>query len=276
MNHSLLQLKPLKAPLPRAHTTRVVLLAGALAGSLTSPAFCQSQVKPTQAGAPLRLGVVDEARLSQARSDFPMLAARVLPQVAAKRQLSLVVSKQGMRWNSTRFAASDVTNDVLALLKNWPLTAGALTGEQRMAAQKALASLNALGVVLRVGNPSYTSYNERFVDTSIVFEANVKGVPEGALKTKLTQAIRSFLDLRNAWDKSLEDIKRGHQSIQIRYDTLRSIMGRHTPEDQLTQWTRDEAEEREKVQREALKPLAAAQEKPLQEIVAAEKLLPPL
>jgi hypothetical protein len=282
---SLFQLKSLKTIGHRRYTLMSLCGLTLLCGA-APPLLAQTKIsspRSTATAAPVvRLGLLDETKLAQARSDFPTLAARVLPQVIAKRQLALVVTKQGMRFDGAKIPTSDVTGDVLLLLKGWPVTAGALTGEQRAAAKKALDTLDALGVVLKVGNPSYSTYNERLTDTSIVFESSVKGVPDGALKTQLRQAMQSFLDVRTAWDTSIEAIKKGNQLIGMRYEIMRAFVAPGAKLDaastrqQLAKMEREEAEERDKLQTDSLKPLAATQQKVFNELEAAEKLLPSL
>lgn len=279
------QLKALKTIKHRRYTLMSVcgltLLYGVAPSLLAQPKTLPPRSTATASPA-MRLGVLDEAKLAQARSDFPTLAARVLPQVIAKRQLALVVTKQGVRFNGAKIPTSDVTSDVLLLLKGWPVTAGALTGEQREAAKRALDALDALGVVLRIGNPSYSTYNERLTNTSIAFEANVKGVPDGALKTQLRQTMQSFLDVRTGWDTSIEAIRIGNQEIEERYKLTRRLAAIGATLDpigtrqHLARMEREETEERDQLRKDSLKPLAAAQQKVFNELEAAEKLLPSL
>lgn len=264
MSCSLFQLNRLKTP--RKGTP---LLALPLLLAFIAPASVQAQPK----AAPVLMGVVDEEKLAQSRSDFPLLVPKVLPQVAAKRKLTLIVTRQGLKWGQSKVPSVDVTADVLVLLRNLPVTPGALSGEQQAAARRALDALSALDVALRVGNLSYDAYNERLTNTSIAFDAALKGVPEGALKTQLLRAMQSFLDVRTAWDASFEAIKQGDKASEDRRAAMRAIMGSLLDAHGRQVIEEGADAERDKVRQEAFKPVRAAQEKPAREVEAADKLL---
>jgi len=233
----------------------------------------QAQPKPLPKGPPVLLGVVDETKLAQSRSDFPSLVTQVLPQVAAKRHLSLVVTRQGWKWGQSKVASVDVTEDAMVLLRNLPLTSGAFSGQQQGAARHALDALSALDVALRVGNLSYAAYNERLTNTSIAFDAALKGVPESALKARLLRAMQSFLDVRTAWDADFETIKRADEAIEAENKGLLGLFGQAIYEKQRPQLEKDDEAKREKVRQEAFQLVLTAKEKPPYEVEAADRLL---
>jgi len=226
---------------------------------------------------PVLLGVVDEEKLAQSRSDFPMLLPKVLPQVVAGRHLRLVVTRQGWKWGQSQMPSIDVTPDVLLLLLKMPASPGALSGAQYDAARHALDALSALDVALRVGNLSYAAYNERLTNTSIAFDAALKGVPESALRTQLLRAMQSFLDLRTAWDASFEAIKQADKQedkdIEARDKGLVDFLGQALYEQQRPELEKGDQAGREQIRQEAFKSVLSAQEKPAHEVEAADKLL---
>jgi hypothetical protein len=145
----------------------------------------------------LPVGVVDEERLADARSDFATLAQRVLPQVAARRRLSLIVTTRGLWWGGAKTPRVDVTTDVLALLKNMPVTPGALSGAQLGAARRVLDELNALRVVTSMDSVNRTDFDTRLWNASIVFDAAMRQMPAGPLKVQFTKAMEGYTHSRN-------------------------------------------------------------------------------
>lgn len=261
MNHSLFQLNSLKR-----RGGSVFLLASPVLFSLVAPAPVQAQPK----AAPVLMGVVDEEKLAQSRSDFPLLIPKVLPQVVAKRHLTLVVTRQGLRWGQSKVPSVDVTNDVLVLLNSLPASPGALTGNQYAAAKRIMSALGSLKSVTRLGNFSQEDYQTRLANAYVVYEANLPQVPEGDLKTQLATAMQEFLDSRATWDVCL-------QSLDLKWKTIDVDIEREklkTPE--ALQWRIDLSRDtrRQKAQDEAYAPLYAAWAKAGEEVDAARKLLP--
>jgi len=188
--------------LPLALTMALVI------GPLTCPAWCQGaparSARPTQVAQPAAggapVGVVDEERLARTRTDFPVLALRVLPQVAAKRKLSLIVTTRGLWWGGAKTTRLDVTSDVLALLRNTPVTPGALTGAQLEAARRVLNELNALRVVTALGDVTRADFNTRLANATIAFDAGMRQLPDGPLKAQLSQAMGGYTRSRDLWE----------------------------------------------------------------------------
>ncbi len=265
MTCSLFQLNPLKASKRSASSTALLLVLPALLTTFT-PLPAQAQPK----AASMLLGVVDEEKLAQSRSDFPLLAARVLPQVAAKRHLTLVVTRRGLKWGQSKVTTVDVTGDVLALLKSLPATPGALTGNQYAAARRILSALGSLKSVTSLGNISQEDYQTRLANAYVVYEANLPQVPKGALQTQLATAMQGFLDSRTTWDTCL-------QSLDLKWKTIDVEIEReklNTPEP--LQWRIDLSRDtrRQKAQEEAFVSLFAVWAKAGQDVDAAGKLLP--
>ncbi len=267
MTRSLFQLNPLKMSKRRASSTALLLTLPILFTTFT-PLPAQAQPK----AASMLLGVVDEEKLAQSRSDFPLLAAGVLPQVAAKRHLTLVVSKQGLKWGQSKVPSVDVTGDVLALLRDTPAKDGAFTASQQAAAQKAFDALSALGVALRIGNLSYDAYVERLTNTTILFTPAMRQVPEGALKTRLSEAMQAFTDVRTNWDECTVLLKTRDRELDANQNLRRVLLPaseRNSPE--LLQMG---ADEHAQARREVFRPLKGAQEKPLLLLEIIETMMP--
>lgn len=256
----------------------VIVLSG-----VVSPAFCQTTTPapkapspkgtPAQPASAIRIGVFDEAKLLQARSDFPTLSTQVLPQVVAKYKLTFVVTKQGLRWGGSKLPSVDVTTDILTLLQKLPPTPNALTSEQRDAAKRALGTLSDLEVALRVGNPGYDQYNERVVNTSIAFEASMRDVPDGALKTQLLATQQAFLDLRTAWDTALKTMSTGQDAIKAIYEPLVRAAVTLGNEELVAQTKKEMEDLLDQKRADAVKDLPAARAKPVRELEASQKLL---
>ncbi len=265
MTCSLFQLKPLKALGRNASSTAALLVLPALLTTFT-PLPVHAQPKP----APVLLGIVDEEKLAQSRSDFPLLAAKVLPQVAAKRRLTLVVTRRGLKWGQSKLPSVDVTADVLVLLKKAPLTPGALTGAQDAAARRILSALGALKSVTVLGGITQDDFQTRLSNTYVVYDANLPQMPAGALKTQLATAMQGFLESRTTWTNCLGVIDLRMKTIDAQYE-LKKL---NTPE--ALQWMLDMPmkKEQDKAQEESFRPLLAAWAKAAQDVDAAQKLMP--
>ncbi len=262
MFNSLFQLKSLK-PTRQLRSAPAFFGVMALFWGAGKPLHAQPQPA-------LRVGVVDEAKLAQARSDFPLLAARVVPQVAAKRRLSLVVSQQGLRWAGATATRVDVTAEVLALLQKMPTGANALTGAQAGAARQALAALNGLAVATKIGGLSYTDYGTRLTNASIAFDSAIRKVPQGTLRSQLGKAMQSFLEARRTWDFCLELFEIKSMAMDARFERLRE----RTTQSERVQLQFQEKDEREKMTQETYKPLFETWSKAASQVEAAEKLMP--
>lgn len=273
MTRSLFQLNPLKMSLkvsrPTASSTALLLVLPALLTTFT-PKSVQAQPKAVPKPAPVLLGVVDEEKLAQSRSDFPLLATGVLPQVAAKRHLTLVVTRRGLKWGQSKVPNVDVTNDVLVLLKKAPLTLGALTGAQDSAARRILSAVGALKSAITLGGISQDDFQSRLTNIYVVYDANLPLVPTGALKTQLAAAMQGFVDSRTVWSTCVEVIDLKMKTIDAQYELKKLNM----PE--ALQWMLDRPmkQEQDKAQEEGFRPLFAAWAKAGQDVDAAQKLMP--
>lgn len=286
-------MRPLLYP-SRHHPPPPLVLPLALTATLAmgSSAWCQptrsskpaatrpsstraAATKPTQppvGGMPI--GVVDEEKLAAARSDYPMLALRVLPQVAARRKLSLIVTTRGLWWGgdkNTKTPRVDVTADVLALLKDVPVTPGALTRAQLGAARRVLDELNALRVVTGMNNVNRTDFNTRLTNTSIVFDASMRQLPTGSLKDQITKAMEGYTHSRNTWEFC----------SQLLTVTSRTLARTQSRELKATnpfvhhQLKRKHDEEQEKARLEAYQSLFDEWKKVGEEVERANAMMPP-
>lgn len=284
---------------PRNDVKQLVLIVKAsavttFAGVMiaASPALCQSSSPASKATSPkstsaqqgnaVRIGVFDEAKLLQARSDFPALATRVLPQVVAKYKLTFVVTKQGLRWGGSKLPSVDVTNDVLALLRKIPpsgKTLQTLTAPQQAAAQRAYDALNDLGVALRLSQLNYSQYNERLITATQAFEKNIRGVPTGPLKVQLVRAQRAFLDIATRWNgynQALINAELREPSIHKEFQRDIARQFERLPNDADEATYRTQAEGRRvnaQLLAEEKYNIEAAQTTAFRELEAAEKLM---
>jgi len=230
----------------------------------------QGRSKAPSKAAPILLGVVDEEKLAQSRSDFLMLLPKVLPQVVVGRHLSLVVTRQGWKWGQSKMPSVDVTPDVLALLQKLPASPGALTGAQYGAAGRILSALGSLKSVTALGEMTRDDYQTRLESAYVLYEANLPQVPEGALKTQMETAMQGFLDARATWDICTAKLDLMWKTLDAK-DELQKL---HTAEPLYYLIDLDTEKKKKAAQVEAFGPLFEAWAKTGEEVDAARRLLP--
>ncbi len=217
---------------------------------------------------------MDEERLASVRSDFPVLALRVLPQVAAKRKLSLIVTTRGLWWSgdkNTKTPRVDVTSDVLALLKNTPVTPGALTRTQLEAARRVLSELNALRVVTTLGGVTRADFNTRLANATIALDAGMRLLPAGPLKEQLAQAMDGYTRSRDLWDVCAKVAILTQRRLDIEHE-----MEREKTEPRLRVQLEPKYEaESEEGRQQAYQPLFDEWSKVSQEVESANAMMPP-
>lgn len=219
---------------------------------------------------PVLLGVVDEEKLAQSRSNFPMLLPKVLPQVIARRHLSLVVTRRGWKWGQSQMPHVDVTPDVLALLQRLPASPGALTGAQYGAVGRTLSALGSLKSVTALGEMARDDYQARLESAYVVYEASLPQVPQGALKAQMGTAMQGFLDARTTWDTCSARLDLMWKTLDAK-DELQKL---HTPEPLYYLIDLDTEKKKKAAQVEAFGPLFDAWAKTGEEVDAARRLLP--
>lgn len=146
------------------------------------------------------LGLVDDIALAKARSDFPVLARRVLPQIAAQKKLAGIVFKSGIAWSGPRLNWIDVTADVLAKLRSFPVQASKvpLNAAQKEASDKAILALTQLKSATSIG-VSFDDFSSRLINAQATVETSLSVLPNGALHDAIDQTLQTYAGSLSTW-----------------------------------------------------------------------------
>jgi len=166
------------------------------------------------------IGIVDHRKLAAVRADYPELANKVLPQIAADNKLKIVIRKTAVMWIAPATQTLDITDLVLASLKTLapPRTStqlttptpprppanptvadpNQLTEAQRSSANQALKALRKLEAAIEVGL-TRASYSDRLIDTKADVQENLRVLPEGELKKEIGMAMDWYVIALNTW-----------------------------------------------------------------------------
>ena len=197
-----------------------VMLMGILGLTIFARAAFSAEVKKntTPAVPVIRpvIGIVDDRKLASVREDYPELANKVLPQIAADNKLKIVIRKTAVMWIAPATQTLDITDLVLARLKSLVpsrtstlpanptvSTDAQLSQTQRSSANQALKSLRKLEAATEVGLTSST-YSERLIDTKADVQENLRVLPESLLKKEISLSLEAYIDARTAWDTFIE------------------------------------------------------------------------
>jgi len=178
-------------------------------GLVTGAKQARGQSKAVQRDVVQRpLGLVDDIALAKARSDFPVLAPRVLPQIAAQKKLAGIVFKSGIAWSGNGLHWMDVTADVLAKLRSFPVQAAKMplmSAAQKQASEKAILALTQLKAATSIG-VSFEDFSARLINAQATVETSLAVLPDGALHAAIDQTMQTYNSSLGTW-RDIQSLK---------------------------------------------------------------------